>query len=61
MLGEQSSKHVMEKGREYMSSENMVQCDFCMKKFCESEIIYDEALYKEVCPYCGRHGYIAEI
>ena len=39
-----------------MNFEDKVRCNDCMKEFFENEIIYDEALDKECCPYCGKSG-----
>ena len=37
-----------------MNFEDMVACNKCGKEFHANEIIYDEALDKEFCPYCGE-------
>ena len=44
-----------------MNFEDMVQCNYCMKVFHESEIIYDEEEDREFCPYCDKSGYLMDL
>lgn len=33
-----------------------VRCNWCMKEFHESDILYDEETETEFCPFCGESG-----
>ena len=38
-----------------------VRCNNCMEVFDEKEIIYNEDLDREFCPYCGKAGCLMDL
>ena len=38
-----------------------VRCNDCMKEFDEEEIVFDDGLNAECCPYCGGIGYLMDL
>ena len=41
--------------------ERTVRCNWCMKTFPESKIIFDPRSDEEACPYCQKSGYLMDI
>lgn len=41
--------------------EQIVRCNWCMKTFDESEILYNPIDNVEACPYCHRSGYLMDL
>ena len=46
----------------FFEPENMrVRCNWCMKEFRESDILYDEETEIERCPFCGESEYLMDL